>query len=141
VTAVVAVGRAARSTPGGFAAVETRLAAGSWTPLNVDSCAERLVVLRGALAVHLPRGSVTVAAGEEHLVPAGTPHALAAAGGPVRFRSERPVASPARYEDVLRASAPPASEDAWRDDPGLPGLAAAAYVNGIRLLGPPGTRP
>jgi quercetin dioxygenase-like cupin family protein len=136
-TRVVAA-RAAAGSPSGLAVVQVQAFAGQTTPLHVHDEDEVVRTLEGSLVVHTTEGAYTVAAGEARVIPLGVPHAVAAGGTGARYLSMSHVRSAEDYERFVRAVAVP--------DPGyepMPeeerGLALAAGVNGISVLGPPGT--
>jgi mannose-6-phosphate isomerase-like protein (cupin superfamily) len=130
------------ATDGGFDLVEVEARGGDMPPLHVHhETDETFYVLEGELSLHLPGGSVTIAAGETTFAPRGVPHAY-------RVESERArwlvVGTPAGFADFVRAvSDEPCAE-------GLPPLdrehdvarlGEAAARHGIELLGPPGALP
>lgn len=125
--------------PGGphLAIVETSLRSGQMTPLHVHSGDEALQVVEGAVTVRSGGDVFRLGAGDSLLLPGGEPHTVRADAQPTRIRTGSHVASVGRYEDFLRAVAAPgplSPEDEAA-------LAAIGYVNGIRVLGPPGALP
>ena len=131
--------RALAGAPGSDAArslaiVESRLLPGDSTPVHVHEAPEAFHALDGVLAVFVGGEEIELEPGESVVAPRGVPHAVRAPHGPVRYLSGSLVRSAARYEDFLRAVAPPppaaagwAEEDAFR-------LAALGSPNGIALV-------
>lgn len=117
-----------------LAVVESRLLRGDSTPVHVHEAPEAYHALDGVLAVFVGGEEIELEAGESVVAPRGVPHAVRAPHGPVGYLSASLVRSAARYEDFLRAVAPPvpaatgwAEEDAFR-------LAAVGSANGISLV-------
>src|SRR4051812_32354623 len=124
--------------PGGphLAIVESSLRSRQMTPLHVHSGDEALQVVEGAVTVHSGDGVFRLGAGDSLLLPGGEPHTVRA-DATTRIRTGSHVSSVGRYEDFLRAVAAPgplSPEDEAT-------LAAIGWVNGIRVLGPPGVLP
>lgn len=120
-----------------LAVVEHVVPAGAMAPLHVHDEDEAVRVLEGRLAVHLPDLTVWLEPGDGRLVPAGTPHTIRADAGGARILSGAHTRS-GRYEDFLRAVAPPAGAATTEDAATLAVIAAAT---GTEVLGPPGTLP
>lgn len=125
----------------GLVVVESALPVGGMTPLHAHDDDEALQVADGRVVVYLLDEAVTLESGDSLLVPRGAPHTVRAETA-ARLVSATYVTSVSRYEDFLRAVAPAR--------PGEPldlipeeaaGLASVAEVNGIAVLGPPGSLP
>lgn len=127
---------------GSLAIVESRLLRGDSTPVHVHETPETLHALDGVLAVFAGGEEIELEPGESVVAPRGVPHAVRAPYGPVRYLSGSLVRSAARYEDFLRAVAPPLPVSAgWTEGEDAFRLAALGAVNGISLLGAPGELP
>lgn len=125
-----------------LAIVESALLPGDSTPVHVHETPEAFHVVDGALAVFVGGEEVELEPGESVVAPRGVPHAVRASRGPVRYLSGSLVRSAARYEDFLRAVAPPLPAAAgWTEGEDAFRLAALGSVNGISLLGAPGRLP
>jgi glyoxylate utilization-related uncharacterized protein len=121
-----------------LAVVEHVVPAGAMAPLHVHEEDEAVRVLAGRLAVHLPGETVWLEPGESMLVPARTPHTIRAGAGHARVLSGVHTRSAGRYEDFLRAVAPPSGAATAEDAATLAVIAAGA---GTEVLGPPGALP
>jgi quercetin dioxygenase-like cupin family protein len=119
-----------------LAAIESDVRPGEMPPLHVHETPEAFAVTEGSLILHVGELALRLEAGESYLAPAGVPHTYAANLPRTRFVATAFVVSVGRYEDFLRAVAHPGSlgEEAA-------GLGAIAAVNGITVLGPPGSLP
>ena len=124
---------------GSLAILESRLLRGHSTPLHVHETPEAFHALEGVLAVFAGGEEIELAPGDSVVAPRGVPHAVRAPHGPVRYLSGSLVRSAARYEDFLRAVAPPIPAAAgWTEGEDAFRLAALGAVNGISLLAAPG---
>lgn len=126
--------------PESLAAVVTTTAAGAMPPLHVHDRREALHVLDGRLTVFLGDDVVVLGPGQRLMAPAGVAHTFRAEAT-TRHVTIATTASVARYEDWLRAVAPPAPAFSWEHGPEAAALAAIAAVSGITVLGAPGVRP
>jgi len=125
-----------------LAIVESRLLPGDSTPVHAHETPEAFHALDGVLAVFLGGEEIELEPGESVVAPRGVPHTVRAPQGPARYLSGSLVRSAARYEDFLRAVAPPAPDAAgWTEGEDAFRLAALGAVNGISLLGAPGELP
>jgi quercetin dioxygenase-like cupin family protein len=120
-----------------LAVVESSLRSRQMTPLHVHPGDEALQVVEGAVTVHSGGDVFRLGAGDSLLLPGGEPHTVRADAQPTRIRTGSHVASVGRYEDFLRAVAAPGPLNPEDEA----ALAAIAYVNGIRVVGPPGALP
>ena len=113
--------------------------AGEMTPLHVHDEDEVVRLLDGTVVVHMAGEARTLAAGDVFVIPAGVPHAVSGEQG-ARILTMSHVRSVELYERFVRAAAVP---DAGSGDPPVVeeerALALMAEVNGITVLGPPGT--
>lgn len=121
-----------------LAVVEHVVPAGAMAPLHVHDEDEAVRVLEGRVAVHLPDETVWLEPGDNRVVPAGTPHTIRAGAHGARILSGTHTRSAGRYEDFLRAVAPPADGSTTEDAATVAVIAAAT---GTAVLGPPGTLP
>jgi len=140
VLARVVAARAAAGAPSGLAVVQVQAFADQVTPLHVHDEDEVVRTLEGSVVVHTTEGAYTVEAGEASVIPLGVPHAVAAGEIGARYLAMSHVRSAEDYERFVRAVAVP---DAAGRVEAVPeedrALAHAARVNGISVLGPPGT--
>ena len=138
VLARVVAARAAAGAPSGLAVVQVQAFAHQQSPLHVHDEDEVVRTLEGSVVVHTTEGAYTVAAGEARVIPLGVPHAVAAGSTGARYLTMSHVRSAEDYERFVRAVAVP---DACYEP--LPeeerAMTLAAEVNGISVLGPPGT--
>lgn len=125
-----------------LAIVESRLRRGDSTPVHVHEAPEAFHALEGMLAVFVGGEELELAPGESVVAPRAVPHAVRAPHGPARYLSGSLVRSAARYEDFLRAVAPPLPDAAaWTEGEDAFRLSALGAVNGISLVGAPGELP
>jgi quercetin dioxygenase-like cupin family protein len=129
--------RAESDGPANLAAVESTLRRGQMPPLHAHDTDEVFYVLEGTMVVHTGDESVPLDAGDAFVARRELPHTHEAGSATVRYLSMTFTRSPARYEDFLRAVAPPGSPNA--DE--VAALAGIARANGITVLGPPGALP
>jgi quercetin dioxygenase-like cupin family protein len=138
VLARVVAARAAAGAPSALAVVQVQAFPGQTTPLHVHDEDEVVRTLEGSVVVHTTEGPHTVDAGEARVIPLGVPHAVAAGTTGARYLSMSHVRSAEDYERFVRAVAvPDAGYERVPDEERA--LALAAQVNGISVLGPPGT--
>lgn len=121
-----------------LAVVEHVVPAGAMAPLHVHDEDEAVRVLEGRVALHLPGEMAWLEPGDSRLVPAGTPHTICAGAAGARILAGAHTCSAGRYEDFLRAVAPPANGSATEDAQTVAAIAAAI---GTKVLGPPGALP
>lgn len=127
---------------GSLAIVEAALLPGDATPVHLHETPEAFHVVEGVLAVFAGGEEIELEAAESVVAPRGVPHALRAPAGPVRYLSGSLVRSASRYDDFLRAVAPPLPHaGGWAEGEDAFRLAALGAVNGISLLGAPGEVP
>lgn len=130
-------------TAGAYALAECLAPAGHMPPPHVHaSDAEGFFVLEGELTVHTAIGSTVLHPGDALHAPAGEAHTIEVTGdAPCRFMV---VATPAGFEDFVRAFGEPAATDSLPvldGPPDVERLARIAGEHGITFVGPPGTRP
>jgi quercetin dioxygenase-like cupin family protein len=136
---VVAV-RAAAGAPSELAVVQVQAQPGEATPLHVHDEDEVVRTLEGSVILHLPGKALTLPAGDAHAIPLGVPHAVAAGGAGARYLTMSHVRSVEEYQRFVRAIAVPDDEAGYEPVPEEERtLALTARVNGISVLGPPGT--
>lgn len=127
---------------GSLAIVEAALLPGDATPVHVHETPEAFHVVEGVLGVFAGGEELELEAGESVVAPRRVPHALRAPAGPVRYLSGSLVRSASRYEDFLRAAAPPLpNAGGWTEGEDAFRLAALGAANDISLLGAPGELP
>lgn len=140
--ALARAARAGSASGRSLAVVERTLRGGEVTPLHAHDMPEALHALGDGLAVFVGGEEVELAAGETVIAPAGIPHSVRALRGPVRYLAGSLVRSVSRYEDFLRAVAPPLERAAdWTESDDAFRLAALAAENGIAVLAAPGLLP
>ena len=136
---VVAV-RAAAGAPSELAVVQVQAQPGETTPAHVHDEDEVVRTLEGSVILHLPGKALTLPAGDAHVIPLGVPHAVAAGDVGARYLTMSHVRSVEDYQRFVRAVAVPDDETGYEPVPEEErALALVAQVNGISVLGPPGT--
>lgn len=123
--------------------LERSARAGQMAPLHRRDQREVYRVLEGEVTFHIGGESITAAAGDVVVAPAGAPRTFLCDSSSARWLVVTRVRSVERFHDFGRAvtaavSAPAAGWPSARDEATVGSIAAA---NGIELLGPPGSLP
>ena len=128
----------AAETGGRYDLVEGRFAAGLETPPHRHSAySEHVYVLEGSFTVRLIGREVVLRAGDDLVIPAGEPHAVAAPDGPARGLV---VASPSGFARLVAGAGEP--DDGGGPPDGPPDMERFFRISaeiGDEILGPPGT--
>ena len=136
----VVAARVTAGAPSELAVVQVQAQPGETTPLHVHDEDEVVRTLEGTVILHMPGKALTLPAGDAHVIPLSVPHAVAGGEGGARYLTMSHVRSVEEYQRFVRAVAVP--EDGASYEPLLEeerALALTAEVNGISVLGPPGT--
>lgn len=123
----------AKSTDGKYGLVDMiEVPAGDMPPLHVHHTHdEGFLLLEGEFSLFLPDREIALRPGEFVLAPRGVPHTYQVGDAPARFLT---LSTPAGFEQFVQ-------DVAALDELTPEALTAAAAVQGIEILGPPGAMP
>jgi quercetin dioxygenase-like cupin family protein len=130
--------RAGSDASRNLAVLELEARGGEMTPLHVHEEDEAFHVLEGVIVIHAGERNVRLEAGDAFTAPAGVAHAVGVVSDHARYLATTFARSVSGYAEFLRAAAPPVGAPTPED---TTTVAAIAVVNGIAVLGPPGTLP
>ena len=139
------VAASSRDRRGDRATVVERVAtsAGVMPPLHARDEDESYHILEGELTFFVGDAVFAAAHGDVVALPAGVARTYRVESSRARWLVVTRVASPNRYDDFGRALARPASgaDARWPSAEEAASVRALAAVNGIVILGPPGSLP